>query len=251
MEKDDVRLSGIETLWSMVRLAHDSQSEAVQDAQQQLLDRYGNAVRRYLLGALRNPDAADDVFQEFAVRFVRGDFRNADPDRGKFRQFLKTSLYRLVVDYQRGQRKSHRQTDISQWLTDGHSQSEASIDRDFDRSWRDELLAKTWSMLKAEETKANKPYFLVLKIRTSQSELKSAELADRLTIELGRPIQPGNARILLHRARELFAESLLRIVEQSLVDPTQSRLEDELIALDLHDYCRPALQKRPRHPSSN
>ena len=46
-------------------------------------------------------DLADEMFQEFALRLVRGDFRNADAARGRFRFFLKTALYHLVVDAQR------------------------------------------------------------------------------------------------------------------------------------------------------
>ena len=39
------------------------------------------AAYRYLLGAVHDPDAADDLCQDFAVRFLRGDFRRADPGR--------------------------------------------------------------------------------------------------------------------------------------------------------------------------
>jgi hypothetical protein len=46
---------------------------------------YHRAVHRYLLGALRDEDAAEELFQEFALRFVRGDFRWADRGRGRFR----------------------------------------------------------------------------------------------------------------------------------------------------------------------
>ena len=80
---DDAHLSQIQTLWSVVELAHGDDT-AMQSAQQKMLDRYGGAVRRYALAALRDEDAADDVFQEFALKFVRGDFRAADPGRGRF-----------------------------------------------------------------------------------------------------------------------------------------------------------------------
>jgi len=84
------RLSQIETAWSIVRRAHGDESIAARSAQEQLLDQYGSAIQRYLLGALRDATAADDVYQDFAVRFVRGDFHNASQDRGRFRSFLNT-----------------------------------------------------------------------------------------------------------------------------------------------------------------
>jgi len=95
------RLSQISTRWTLLFQAHQGSAEAVSTAQKQLIQRYTPAVYRDLLGAVHDPEAADELFQEFALRFVRGDFKRADPERGRFRDFLKTSLYHLVVDYQR------------------------------------------------------------------------------------------------------------------------------------------------------
>src|SRR5262245_61954396 len=95
------RLSRISTLWTLVNQAHRGAPDVVGSAQQRLLEHYGGAVHRYLLGGLRDPEAADELFQEFAVRFLRGDFQNADRGRGRFRDYVKTSLFHLVADYQR------------------------------------------------------------------------------------------------------------------------------------------------------
>ena len=42
--------------------------------------------------------------QEFALRFLRGDFRNADPGKGRFRDFLKRAVYHLMIDHHRARR---------------------------------------------------------------------------------------------------------------------------------------------------
>src|SRR5690242_54719 len=97
----DQRLSRISTCWTLVFQAHAAPKEAVAAAQQVLMQRYCGAVYRYLLASLRDADAADEVAQEFALRFVRGDFKRADPERGRFRDFVKTALYHLIVDYHR------------------------------------------------------------------------------------------------------------------------------------------------------
>src|SRR5437870_1809874 len=67
------RLSLIPTLWSLVSQAHNSTADAANAARQQLLERYGNAVHRYLRKVLRNEDAADEVFQDFALSLLHGD----------------------------------------------------------------------------------------------------------------------------------------------------------------------------------
>ena len=65
--------------------------------EQALLERYGGAIRSYLNAALKNPDVANDLFHEFAFKFIKGDFKNADPAKGKFRSFVKTVLFRMVA----------------------------------------------------------------------------------------------------------------------------------------------------------
>ena len=99
-------LSRISTQWTLVFNAHTEQADQALRAQQELMQRYCGAIYRYLLASVRDPDAADDLAQEFALRLVRGDFKRADPGKGRFRDFVKTALNHLIVDNQR--RKARR-----------------------------------------------------------------------------------------------------------------------------------------------
>src|SRR5436190_1211325 len=83
----DSHLSNIDTLWTAVHQAHHDGTLAT-DARRRLLERYSGGVRRYLLGATRDQDAAEDLFQEFAVLFLRGGLPGADRDRGRFRDYV-------------------------------------------------------------------------------------------------------------------------------------------------------------------
>jgi len=245
MDDDELHLSRIQTAWSMVRRAHGDHT-AVQSAQQALLDRYGGAVRRYALAALRDEDAADEVFQEFALRFVRGDFGNADPERGRFRAFVKTIVYRLIVDYQRRSKKRLREGALHSNVAEPEAGADELplSDADFQTSWRDELLARCWQKLADDEERTGKPHHTVLRYRVDHAELRSPELAAGLSEKLGKPVNAGAARVLLHRARDAFAELLLEEVVQSLADGSLDEAEEELIDLDLLEYCRPALDRR-------
>ena len=73
------RLSRISTIWTLLGNAHREPGFAAAGAQSALIQRYQGAVYRYLLGALRDPDAADDLFQDFALRVMQGAFRRATP----------------------------------------------------------------------------------------------------------------------------------------------------------------------------
>lgn len=243
---DDLHLSRIQTAWSMVRRAHGDHT-AVQGAQQELLDRYGGAVRRYALAALRDEDAADEVFQEFALRFVRGDFGQVDPERGRFRAFVKTVVYRLIVDYQRRAKKRGREGPMHSNIAEpaaADGDEAPTDDATFQASWRDELLARCWQKLADDQERSGKPYHTVLRFRVDHADLHSPELAAGLSEKLGKPINAGAVRVLLHRAREAFAELLLDEVVESLADGSLDEAEEELIELDLLEYCRPALERR-------
>jgi RNA polymerase sigma factor (sigma-70 family) len=244
---DDPHLSQIQTLWSVVELAHGDHT-AQASAQQKMLDRYGGAVRRYALAALRDEDAADEVFQEFALKFVRGDFRGADPGKGRFRAFVKTVVYRLIVDYQRRKKKLGREgqmhTNVAEPGVVDEPAGEGDTDALFQSSWRDELLARCWGKLAEYECKSGKPYHSVLRYRVDHPEARSPELAAGLSKQLNKEINAGAVRVMLHRSRDAFAELLLDEVINSLADSSLDAAEQELIELDLLGYCKPVLESR-------
>ena len=242
---DDLHLSQIQTMWSVVRQAHGNQTVGVESAQRVLLDRYGGAVHRYALSALRDEHAADEVFQEFALKFVRGEFGNVNPERGRFRAFVKTVVYRLIVDYQRRKKKrmieSPMHSNIAEPLAGA---AEGADDELFRVSWRTELLERCWKNLEEVERESGKPYHTVLRYRVDHPEARSPELAEGLSKALGKPINAGAVRVLIHRAREEFADILLNEVTDSLSETSLDQAEEELIELGLLDYCRPALERR-------
>src|SRR4051812_21826016 len=106
--QDGERLSQISTAWTDLFQAHRGPMPALGEARRRVLTRYSTAVYRYLLGAVRDRDVADDLFQEFALRLMRGAFQGVDPGRGRFRDFLKTSLGHLVTDHYRSRKTEHQ-----------------------------------------------------------------------------------------------------------------------------------------------
>lgn len=250
MEPDEFEshLSRIETHWTAVVRAHRGLAGEAAEARASLLERYGSAVRRYLLASLRDIEAADDLAQEFALRFLRGDFRNADPGKGRFRDFLKRAVYHLMVDYHRSRRAAPRL--LGDGEPDPAAPGDASWDQELDRqfleSWREQLMADAWMALEEVQDRSGQPFADVLRIRIARPELKSPELAEELSGRLGRPVNAGWVRVNLHRARDLFVEALLGHVERSLGADSPWRLEEELIDLGLLEYCRSALKRRER-----
>jgi RNA polymerase sigma-70 factor (ECF subfamily) len=237
------RLDLISTLWSVVCRAHQGSAAATTSARQQLLERYGDAVRRYLRKVLRDSDAAEEVFQEFALRLVHGDLRGADPRRGRFRDFVKGTLFHLIADYRKEQREwpGPLPADVAALVA---NPEDAEADRQFVASWCDELLARAWAALAQSEASTGQPLYAVLRFRADHPEMRSPQMAGLLATRLRRPFTAVGVRQLLHRAREKFAALLLDEVTHSVESPTVEHLEEELSELGLLDYCRPALERR-------
>src|SRR5262245_38176561 len=237
----DQRLSRISTLWSLVCQAHECAADEAIVARHQLLERYRGAVYRYLRKLLVDSDAVDEVSQEFALHLIRGDLRGADPRRGRFRNFVKGTLFHLVADYCKQRRRWPRPLpDESDVLA--FSANDTESDRNFEESWRDELLARAWAALVAVEATTGQPLHTVLRSRADHPEMRSPQLAERMALRLGRPISPAGVRQMLHRARSKFAALLLDEVTQSLDQPTAEHVQQELAELGLLEYCGPALE---------
>jgi hypothetical protein len=240
----NLRLSRISTLWSLVSQAHHDVGDEVGAAQRRLLELYGGAIRRYLIGALRDPDAAEDLFQEFAYRFLHGDLRRVDPQRGRFRDYVKGVLFHLVADYHKKRQRLPRQ------LTPDHPdpavlcEPNAEQDQAFLASWRDELLSRTWTALAAADQAGGQGFHAVLRFRADHPDLRSHEMAEQLGAILGKPLTAAGVRKTLERARDRFADLLLDEIAQALANPTLGQLEEELIDLNLLEHCRPALERR-------
>src|SRR5438128_2458180 len=149
-ENPNQRLSRISTPWSLVCRAHQGPDGEAKAARQQLLERYGGAVRRYLRAVLHDADAADEVFQEFALRLVRGDLRGGDPHRGRFRNFLKGTLFHLIADHRKQQRQWPGPLPDEAAALVAHPEA-VEFDRQFMETWCDELLARAWAALAASE----------------------------------------------------------------------------------------------------
>jgi RNA polymerase sigma-70 factor (ECF subfamily) len=238
----DQRLSLIPTLWSLVFRAHQESVRAASPARQQLLERYGGAVYRYLRRVLHDGDAADEVYQEFAVHLLHGDLRGADPQRGRFRNFVKGTLFHLIGGFRRAQRRWPGP--LPQDEAAVATQTDAvDSDRQFVASWCDELLARAWGLLAELESETGQSLYTVLRFRADHPEIRSPEMARQLAIQLGRPFTAVAVRQTLHRAREKFADVLLNEVFHSLENPTAEQVKEELAELGLLTYCQPALAR--------
>lgn len=246
MDQESNRLSAIKTLWT--QMFRPGKSDDPSDGPpRDLVLRYYGAVFRYLLGIVRDEDVAMELTQEFAGRFLRGDFKKASPERGRFRDFLKASLRNLVIDHYR-KVKVAREKGPQQMPEEepGDNSQEQARDEAFVISFREEVLARTWEALSEVERTTGKPYHTVLRFKIQRPDLSSGDMAGELTRQLGKVMTDVATRQTLHRARSQFADLLLEEVCRTLGTPSEDELTQELGELRLLDYCKSALERRTK-----
>jgi RNA polymerase sigma-70 factor (ECF subfamily) len=229
------RLSQIATRWSEVMQAHDPAKSGVTNVQRDLLLRYHGAAFQYLLGAVRDPNVAEELSQEFALRFVRGDFHRARPEKGRFRDYLRTALIHLVTDYHR-----LRQAAPQGLAVEPAAPAPQDSEPDFAASWRTEILERTWQSLKEN----NPSYHAVLVARIDNPEWTSPQLAVHVGGVLQKEVTPEWVRKNIQRAQRKFAELLVEEAEVSIESQSVDQIETELRELDLLRFCRSVLDER-------
>src|SRR5262245_56990383 len=237
------RLSQIAKPRADLDQAHGGMLPALDGARRRLLLHYSPAVYSYLIGAVRNPDVADDLFQDFALRLMRGAFRRADPRRGRFRDFLKTALGHLVTDHYRrqarGPRPYHGFPDPA--TTDRSTLAEA--EERFSEEWRAQLIDRTFAAPEAFGRRTGQPLHTLLHFRVENPDLPVADMARRLSGRLGQEPSATWVYKHLHNARQKFADLLVAEVARTLDSPGVEQLGQELAELGLLRWCQPALDR--------
>jgi len=240
MNPDDLsqRLSRIATHWSMVLEAHGDAAEESRSARRHLIENYNRSVYRYLLGAVRDANAAEELAQEFALRLLRGDFHRVNPSRGRFRDYIKTVLSNLVKDHFRSRQRRPRA--LAETAAAEVPDSSAAVAPTIEDCLREDVLARTWDSLKRTQPR----YHLVLLLRAEHSDLSSEEMAERLLATAGGNWSALQVRKTLERARARFADLLLDEVKATLQCTTLDDLGSALEELKVLRYCRAALERR-------
>jgi RNA polymerase sigma-70 factor (ECF subfamily) len=235
------RLEQLSTNWDLLRQAHGPTADERQLAQEEILKRYTPAIYRYLRGASGDPELAGELVQEFALRFVRGDFRSAAPLRGRFRDYVRRALQNLLCDHFRRHRPLQLDEKAPILATE---QSSPEDDQAFLAHWRDRLVSQAFDALLAREQQTGQPFYTVLRLRTDQPDAPAGQMAEILSERMGRPITPEWVRNRLHFARQLFSDLVVAEVARSMPLPSDDDVADELADLGLLDSCRDALVRR-------
>jgi RNA polymerase sigma factor (sigma-70 family) len=224
-------LTDLATSWTTIRNAHTLGPDG-QKAMHELIGRYHDAIERYLRLKLRDSNLADEVFQEFWTKLLTYKLAGADSNKGRFRDYLRTVLHRLIID--------HFRTKKLQPLPPGDLLDATSPDADYDRVWREVVIKRAMSRLETYEVSTPKNrYHTVLQLRRSNPKAPIEDLAAQLGKEIGGNITPEGFRKTLQRARSKFLELLIQELRETIHPNEPEDVEAEIFDLGLgHLYRR-------------
>lgn len=217
----------------MVAAGADNQSQQSQEALATLCQTYWYPLycfaRRWGCG----PDEAADAVQGFFLEVLskRNLFASADPERGRFRSYLRAAAQHYLSNERRRAGALKRGGDRAQLsldLADGEARyarlepsHELTPERLFERQWALTVLDEALAALAAEEEgKGAGELFATLRpYLAGQGTLSYRELGERLELS------EGALKVRIHRLRKRCRELLLEAVADTVADETEREAE--------------------------
>jgi len=206
----------------------------------QFVLRYGPAIEGYLAALVRDPDLVDEIRQDFLVRVLQKGFGPEGNVKGRFRHYLKAAVRNTALTHWR--RKVPRPVDPG-LLAQVPAEDSDALEREWLDRWRRCVLERVWEALELHERRHpdNHAHTVLRAFVEHAADEDSAQLAERVSGRLRKPLRADAFRKQLSRARRLFAELLIQEVRQTLENPDPERVEEELADVGLLAEIRPFL----------
>jgi RNA polymerase sigma-70 factor (ECF subfamily) len=219
------------TRWTLVVAAGDPRRKDARSALVSLCENYWYPLYAYLRRRGYAPDQAQDLTQEFFMRVLEGRYLDrADPEKGRFRSFILTSLKFFVADEQDRQRAQKRGGGaiVSLEFSSGEERYQRepghyeTPDRIFERRWALSMLERVMERLRDEFVQHGRPEnFERMKVfLLGQSEAPYADLAREMNTS------EGALKVAIHRLRKRYRELFRQEIADTVADP--AKVESEL-----------------------
>src|SRR6202047_546958 len=223
------------TRWTLVIAAGDPHRKDARSALVSLCEGYWYPLYAYLRRRGYPADQAQDRTQEFFIRILEGRYLDrADPEKGRFRSFILTSLKFFVADEENRQRAHKRGGGavLPLELSSGEDryQREPAHDetpeRIFERRWALSVLDRVVEKLRDEFVHHGRPeHFERWKMfLLGQSDAPYAALAHEMNTS------EGALKVAIHRLRKSYRELFRPEIADTVADPVEGEAELRFLA---------------------
>jgi RNA polymerase sigma-70 factor (ECF subfamily) len=219
------------TRWSMVLAAGHSTSGA-DEALTELCQTYWVPLYTYLRKKGHGPDEAEDIVQDFLTNLIeKTALAAADPNRGRFRSFLISSLQNFLANRRDRDLAQKRGGTVKKFSLDFGSAEEAyhrepwtelTPEKIFDRRWAIELLNLVLNRLRDEYANADKAQLFeqLSPTLTGDDADGYAAIAARLHISA------DAVKVAVSRLRKRYRKLLRESIAHTVASPED--VDDEL-----------------------
>src|ERR1700747_531251 len=226
------------TRWTLVVDAGDPHRKEARAALVSLCENYWYPLYAYLRRRGHAADEAQDLTQEFFIRVLEGRYLDrADPEKGRFRSFILTSLKFFVADEedrQRAQKRGGGAVLSLEFLSgEDRYQREPAHDetpeRIYERRWALSVLDRVVARLRNELVQHGRPdHFEQLKgFLLGQSDAPYAALAQELNTS------EGALKVAIHRLRKRDWRIFRQEIADTVADPAEVESELRYLAVVL------------------
>lgn len=223
------------TRWTLVVAAGDTQRKEARSALVALCENYWYPLYAYLRRRGHAPDHAQDLTQDFFIRVLEGRYLDrADPEKGRFRSFLLTSLKFFVADEGDRQRAQKRGGGgiVSLEFSSGEERYQRepahgeTPERIFERRWALSVLDQVMEKLRTEFVRHGRPeHFDHLKVfLLGRSDGPYAVLAREMNIS------EGAIKVAIHRLRKRYRDLIRQEIADTVADPDDVESELRFLA---------------------
>jgi RNA polymerase sigma factor (sigma-70 family) len=226
------------TRWTFVVAAGDPRRKDARSALISLCESYWYPLYAYLRRRGYPADPAQDLTQEFFTRVLEGGYLDrADPEKGRFRSFLLTSLKHFVADEEDRQRARKRgggqlvpfEFSSGEERYQHEPAHEETPERIFERRWALSVLDRVLEKLRDEFVQHGRlEHFERLKIfLLGQSDAPYAALALEMNTS------EGALKVAIHRLRKRYRELFRQEIADTVADPAEVESELRYLAAAL------------------
>jgi RNA polymerase sigma factor (sigma-70 family) len=223
------------TRWSLVVAAGDPHRKEARSALVSLCEHYWYPLYAYLRRRGYPSHQAQDLTQEFFIRVLEGRYLDrADPEKGRFRSFLLTSLKFFVADEEDRHRARKRgggmvvaiECSSGEERYQHEPAHDETPERIYERRWALSLIDRVVEKLREEFVHHGRPdHFERLKVfLLGHSDAPYAALAREMNTS------EGALKVAIHRLRKRYRELFRQEIADTVADPAEVESELRFLA---------------------
>jgi RNA polymerase sigma-70 factor (ECF subfamily) len=228
--------SFVTTRWSLVLAARDRDSPEGDEALESLCRQYWYPLYGFVRGMGHSAHDAQDFTQEFFSRLLAKEYlRVVDPERGRFRTFLRMAVRRFLANEWQKTQALKRGGGVPVLALDTvYAEERMQLefgnglppDVAYDRRWAMELLNEAAERLEREYARATRiAHYQALKpfLTAERGSIPYDVIAERLGTD------EGAARVAIHRMRKRFRKLFRDAVSDTVETAEEVELEFQYV----------------------